>query len=108
MNSRSQVGDRILQRRAALRLSQRDLAEPGISTAYISRIENGGRTPSLRALRKLAPKLGTTAHWLETGEDDPLLILANAVLTQEHRLPEQTVELAREVVKSYEHGSGTS
>ena len=61
------IGDRIRERRRALGLSQRDLSQPGISYAYISRIESGQRRPSLKALRKLAPKVETTAHWLETG-----------------------------------------
>jgi transcriptional regulator with XRE-family HTH domain len=66
------IGDRIRMRQRALGLSQRDLSQPGISYAYISRIESGQRRPSLKALRKLAPKLETTAHWLETGAPDPL------------------------------------
>ena len=37
-------------------LSQRGLAEPGVSYAYVSRIEGGQRTPSAKALRKLADK----------------------------------------------------
>jgi hypothetical protein len=36
--------------------------------AYVSRIEAGQRTPSEKALRKLAEKLGTTALYLETGD----------------------------------------
>jgi ribosome-binding protein aMBF1 (putative translation factor) len=51
-------------------LSQRELAEPGVSYAYISRIEAGARRPSLRALRKLAAKLDVTALELETGSDE--------------------------------------
>ena len=62
------IGDRIRERRRALGLSQRDLSQPGISDAYISRIESGQRRPSLKVLRKLAPKLETTTHWLETGD----------------------------------------
>jgi Helix-turn-helix len=46
------IGDRIRERRRALGLSQRDLSQPGISYAYISRIESGQRRPSLKALRK--------------------------------------------------------
>jgi transcriptional regulator with XRE-family HTH domain len=45
-----------------------ELAEPGVSYAYILRIEDGQRTPSAKALRKLADKLGTTALYLETGD----------------------------------------
>jgi DNA-binding XRE family transcriptional regulator len=51
-------------------LSQRDLAEPGVTYAYISRIEAGQRTPSMNALVKLAFGLGTTALFLATGTAD--------------------------------------
>jgi transcriptional regulator with XRE-family HTH domain len=64
----SAVGQRIKRLREERGLSQRDLAEPGISYAYISRIEDGQRTPSEKALRKLAERLGTTALYLETGD----------------------------------------
>jgi tetratricopeptide (TPR) repeat protein len=49
--------------------SQRDLSSPGVSYAYISRIEAGARTPSVKALRKLARKLGVSVEYLETGRD---------------------------------------
>jgi transcriptional regulator with XRE-family HTH domain len=65
------IGKRLRQRRQSLGLSQRDLSEPGISYAYISRIEAGLRTPSVKALPKLAPKLGVSVDWLETGEQSP-------------------------------------
>ena len=50
-------------------LSQRELAAPGVSYAYISRIEAGTRQPSVKALRRLAGKLGVSAAYLETGSD---------------------------------------
>jgi transcriptional regulator with XRE-family HTH domain len=49
-------------------LSQRQLASPGVSYAYISRIENGGRQPSLKALRAIANKLDVDLEYLETGK----------------------------------------
>jgi transcriptional regulator with XRE-family HTH domain len=49
-------------------MSQRDLSSPGVTYAYISRIESGARTPSVKALRRLAGKLGVTVEYLETGE----------------------------------------
>jgi tetratricopeptide (TPR) repeat protein len=52
-------------------LTQRDLAAPGVSPQYVSKIERGQRTASVKALRKIAPKLGTTAQYLETGSDVP-------------------------------------
>jgi tetratricopeptide (TPR) repeat protein len=48
-------------------LSQRELSSPGVSYAYISRIEAGARRPSVKALRMLAQKLGVAAEYLETG-----------------------------------------
>lgn len=49
-------------------MSQRELAEPGVSYAYISRIEADARQPSLKAIRLLARKLGVTPEYLETGQ----------------------------------------
>jgi transcriptional regulator with XRE-family HTH domain len=62
------IGKRIRERRLALGLSQRDLTEPGVTYAYISRIEAGTRQPSEKAPRALAKKLGVTAHYLESGK----------------------------------------
>ena len=45
------VGARIRRLRISRGLSQRDISGPGVSYAYISRIENGQRLPSVRALR---------------------------------------------------------
>ncbi len=54
----------------------------------------------MKALRKLAPKLGVSPHWLETGQDDPAEELARLVL--EHRggqLPRQATTLARTILR---------
>ncbi|HET8892937.1 MAG TPA: helix-turn-helix transcriptional regulator [Gaiellaceae bacterium] len=61
------IGQRLKRLRLERGLSQRELAAPGVSYAYISRIEAGTRQPSVKALRKLAAKLGCTADFLETG-----------------------------------------
>ena len=63
------VGQRLRRLRQERGLSQRDLASPGVSYAYISRIEAGARRPSVKALRQLAPKLGVSVEYLETGRD---------------------------------------
>lgn len=62
------IGARLRRLRLAAGLSQRDLEEPGVSYAYISRIESGARNPSAKALRKIADKLGVTPAELEFGE----------------------------------------
>jgi transcriptional regulator with XRE-family HTH domain len=63
------VGERLKRLRQERGLSQRELSEPGVSYAYISRIEANARRPSVRALRKLAGKLGVSADYLETGRE---------------------------------------
>src|SRR5213592_858013 len=63
------IGQRLKRLRLERGLSQRELAAPGVSYAYISRIEAGTRQPSVKALRKLAPKLGVSVDYLETGSE---------------------------------------
>jgi transcriptional regulator with XRE-family HTH domain len=76
------VGERLRRLRVERGVSQRTLAEPGVSYAYLSRIERGERAPSVKALRLIAPKLGVTAAYLETGSHMPDL----AALIVERRL----------------------
>jgi transcriptional regulator with XRE-family HTH domain len=66
------IGERLKRLRLDRGLSQRELAAPGVSYAYISRIEAGTRQPSVKALRRLAVKLNVSADYLERGSDlDP-------------------------------------
>jgi tetratricopeptide (TPR) repeat protein len=58
-----------------------------VGYAYISRIEEGERNPSLRALRLLAEKLGVTLEHLETGREIPL------ALEREYQLASAELEL---------------
>jgi transcriptional regulator with XRE-family HTH domain len=80
------VGERLRRLRLACGLSQRELACPGVSYAYISRIEAGTRQPSMKALRQLARKLDVAPTYLETGREidegqERELRLADAELT---------------------------
>src|SRR2546423_6321983 len=63
--TRETVGERIRRLRLSRGVSQRELSAPGISYAYISRIENGGRNPSLGALRLIAGRLGAGPEYLQ-------------------------------------------
>ncbi len=63
------IGQRLRRLRHERGLSQRELASPGVSYAYISRIEAGARRPSVKALRMLARKLEVSADYLETGAE---------------------------------------
>ncbi len=68
-------------------MSQRALSGPGISYAYVSRIEAGQRNPSLKAIRLLARKLGVTPEYLETGAKIP------AAKERELRIADAELEL---------------
>jgi tetratricopeptide (TPR) repeat protein len=94
------VGARLKRLRLQRGFSQRDLSSPGVSYAYISRIEAGARTPSVKALRKLSQKLGVSVEYLETGRDirdvdDRELRLADAEL--ELRLGSDAAEAEQKV-----------
>jgi transcriptional regulator with XRE-family HTH domain len=96
------IGERLKRLRLERGLSQRELAAPGVSYAYISRIEAGTRQPSVKALRRLASKLGVSADYLETGSDlDPaaarelrLMDLELAVRLGEHEGVDEQIEAA--------------
>jgi transcriptional regulator with XRE-family HTH domain len=109
------IGARLKRLRLQKGLSQRDLSSPGVSYAYISRIEAGARTPSVKALRKLAQKLKVSVEYLETGRDirdidDRELQLADAEL--ELRLngdsPETEAKLERIRAEATAAGDVTS
>jgi transcriptional regulator with XRE-family HTH domain len=84
------VGVRLRRLRLERGFSQRDLSAPGITYAYISRIEAGARTPSVKALRMLAKKLGVTPEYLESGSE------LGAPELRELRLAEQELRLRLE------------
>ena len=63
------VGRRLREARVASGLSQRELAFPGCSPAYISRIEQGERIPSLQVLRELAERCDATEAFLAWGRE---------------------------------------
>ena len=62
---------RIKRLRLERALSQRELSAPGISYAYIPRVDADARTPSVKALRRIATKLGVTVERMERGEPTP-------------------------------------
>ena len=64
------IGQRVRRLRLERGLSQRELSAPGISYAYVSRIEAGHRDPSLKAMRLLARKLGVSPEYIEIGAEE--------------------------------------
>ena len=63
------VGRRLHEAREAANMSQRELAFPGCSAAYISRIERGERIPSLQVMRELARRMDVSEARLAYGRD---------------------------------------
>jgi transcriptional regulator with XRE-family HTH domain len=63
------VGQRLHAAREAAGISQRELAFPGCSAAYISRIERGERIPSLQVMRELARRIGISESVLAYGHE---------------------------------------
>ena len=63
------VGLRILNARLDAGLSQRDLAFPGCTPCYLSRMERGERVGSLQVLEQIANRTGVTTDWLAHGKE---------------------------------------
>lgn len=61
------IGRRVQRLRTAAGLTQRQLAEPSYTAAYVSMLEAGRVRPSEVALRHLAGRLGVTSDELLTG-----------------------------------------
>jgi tetratricopeptide (TPR) repeat protein len=105
------IGERLRRLRLERGFSQRQLSSPGVSYAYISRIEAGTRQPSVKAVRKLAAKLAVSAEYLETGVDlapreDRELRLAAAEV--ELRLADDAAEAERDLRRLFDeaHDAG--
>ena len=64
------VGRRLRAAREQAGISQRALSFPGCTAAYISRIENGERIPSLQLLREFASRLNVGEQYLAYGRDE--------------------------------------
>jgi tetratricopeptide (TPR) repeat protein len=67
IDSPKEVGVRLKASRERAGLSQRQLAFPGCTAAYISRLEAGARVPSLQMVNQLALRLDVSGQWLATG-----------------------------------------
>lgn len=64
------VGQRLRNRRKALKLTQQILAKAvGLTPQHISAIEQDKRSPSIPALARLAEELGVSVDYLVTGKE---------------------------------------
>ncbi|MFI6850307.1 tetratricopeptide repeat protein [Kitasatospora sp. NBC_00085] len=76
------LGPRIQRLRRERRLTQRALAEPAYTAAYVSTVEAGRVQPSEAALRHLAERLGVTFDELATGRPAHLVPELKLALTE--------------------------
>jgi tetratricopeptide (TPR) repeat protein len=97
------AGRRLRATRERVGLSQRQLAFPGCTAAYISRIESGERIASSQILRELARRLDVSEEYLATGRlaapisllDDAEVALRLDVVEEAARLFENALKDAR-------------
>ncbi|MEU3947479.1 helix-turn-helix transcriptional regulator [Streptomyces sp. NPDC029526] len=80
------IGRRVQQLRTACGLTQKQLAEPVYTPAYISTLESGRVRPSDDALRHLAGRLGVTFDELATGRPARLVTELRLGLTEAQRV----------------------
>ncbi|MFG3496429.1 helix-turn-helix domain-containing protein [Streptomyces sp. NPDC047928] len=85
MDEPAEIGQRVQRMRAERGLTQRQLAEPAYTAAYISTLESGRVRPSETALRFLAERLGTSYEELATGRPAHLATELRLALTDAQR-----------------------
>ncbi|MEU1665832.1 tetratricopeptide repeat protein [Streptomyces sparsogenes] len=77
----AEIGRRVLRLRTERGFTQRQLAEPAYTAAYVSTLESGKVRPSEAALRHLAERLGVSYEELTTGRDPRDAVRLRAGLT---------------------------
>ncbi|MEU0675284.1 helix-turn-helix transcriptional regulator [Streptomyces sp. NPDC006172] len=97
----SVIGRRVQQLRIERGLTQKQLAEPAYTPAYISTLESGRVRPSDDALRHLAERLGVEFDELATGRSARLVTELRLRLTEAQRvLASGDAEAAAEAFES--------
>ncbi|WP_327068392.1 helix-turn-helix domain-containing protein [Kitasatospora sp. NBC_01302] len=82
---RTDLGRRLLALRTERGLTQRALAEPDYTAAYVSTVESGKVRPSEAALRHLAGRLGVSVEQLVTGRPAHLATELGLRLAEAHQ-----------------------
>lgn len=85
MDEPAEIGRRVQRLRTERGLTQRQLAQPSYTPAYVSTLEAGKVRPSETALRFLAGRLGTSYEELATGRPAGLATELRLALTDAHR-----------------------
>ncbi|MFF1695765.1 helix-turn-helix domain-containing protein [Streptomyces sp. NPDC058257] len=85
LDEAAEIGRRVLRLRTELGLTQKQLARPAYTPAYVSTVESGKARPSEAALRYLAERLGVTPEELATGRPARLAAELRLRLTDARR-----------------------
>ncbi|MEI5103497.1 helix-turn-helix transcriptional regulator [Streptomyces sp. PmtG] len=85
LGDQAEIGRRVLRLRTERGLTQRQLAEPSYTPAYVSTLESGKVRPSEAALRYLAGRLGVDYEELATGRPTRLATELRMRLTDARR-----------------------
>ncbi|MFE0581896.1 tetratricopeptide repeat protein [Streptomyces sp. NPDC058874] len=85
MDEPGEIGRRVQRMRLERGLTQKQLAHPSYTSAYISTLESGKVRPSETALRFLAGRLGTSYEELATGRPAHLATELRLALTDAQR-----------------------
>ncbi|MFD7460666.1 helix-turn-helix domain-containing protein, partial [Streptomyces sp. NPDC059868] len=80
MLTQPSFGRRLKQLRQQRGKTQSDLTGPGMSSAYLSRLESGARPPTERAVAILAERLGVPTGAFEATDPSDLVDVLAAVL----------------------------
>jgi transcriptional regulator with XRE-family HTH domain len=100
----AELGRRLRAARVAKGLTQSELAGPGLSVGYVSRMESGQRRPTGKVLAELASRLGAPLEQLLGGMaprevDEIRLMLDYAELALESGEPQEAETRVREVLE---------
>ncbi|KOU79870.1 MULTISPECIES: helix-turn-helix domain-containing protein [Streptomyces] len=85
MDEPGRIGRRVQRMRVERGLTQKQLAHPSYTSAYVSTLESGKVRPSETALRFLAARLGTSYEELATGRPAHLATELRLALTDAQR-----------------------
>ncbi|MFF2846511.1 tetratricopeptide repeat protein [Streptomyces sp. NPDC058001] len=105
---REAIGRRVHRLRTERELTQRQLAEPAYTAAYISTLEAGKVQPSEKALRHIAERLGSSYEELVTGRPAHLATDLRLRLTEAQRTltthdPDDAAERYTAILRDAEH-----
>ena len=94
-------GQRVRELRIAHGMSQAALAEPGMSTSYLSRLESGTRQPTTKVVAYLAERLGVHTSTFDGSASSVITqVLARGLSDRDWQSSDEIFELLKDAVES--------